>query len=110
MESQNAQSKPDRTEKNEKRNKSMQEYTKMVNINSIISCVCVCVCVCATSLQSYPTLHSSMGCSPPGSSVHGILQAGILEWQPCPPPGDLPSPGTKPASPAALALRQILYR
>ena len=48
MESQNAQLKPDRTEKNEKRNKSMQEYTQMVNINSIISCVCVCVCVYAT--------------------------------------------------------------
>ena len=24
----------------------MQEYTKMININSIIVCVCVCVCVC----------------------------------------------------------------
>ena len=26
------------------------------------------------------TFHKSMGCSPPGSSVHGILQARILEW------------------------------
>ena len=26
------------------------------------------------------TLRNSMNCSPPGSSVHGILQAGILEW------------------------------
>ena len=26
------------------------------------------------------TLCDSMDCSPPGSSVHGILQAGILEW------------------------------
>ena len=26
------------------------------------------------------TLHDPMGCSPPGSSVHGILQAKILEW------------------------------
>ena len=25
-------------------------------------------------------LGDSMDCSPPGSSVHGILQAGILEW------------------------------
>ena len=26
------------------------------------------------------TFYKSMGCSPPGSSVHGILQARILEW------------------------------
>ena len=30
--------------------------------------------------QSYPTLCDSMDCSPPGSSVHGILLVGILEW------------------------------
>ena len=34
----------------------------------------------AKSLQSYPTLCDPMDGSPPGSSVHGILQAGILEW------------------------------
>ena len=34
-------------------------------------------CVCA---QSCPTLCNSMDCSPPGSSVHGILQARIPEW------------------------------
>ena len=38
---------------------------------------CVCVCVCA---QSCLTLCDPMDCSPPGSSVQGILQAGILEW------------------------------
>ena len=40
-----------------------------------------------------------MGCSPPGSSVHGILQARI-SWSrlPCPPPGDLSDPGIKPES------------
>ena len=30
--------------------------------------------------QSCPTLCYPMGCSPPGSSIHGILQARILEW------------------------------
>ena len=30
--------------------------------------------------QSCPTLWDPMGCSLPGSSVHGILQARILEW------------------------------
>ena len=47
-------------------------------------CVCVCVCahlcVCAKSLQSCLTLCNPMDHNPPGSSVHGILQARILEW------------------------------
>ena len=30
--------------------------------------------------QSCPTLCNPMDCSPPGSSVHGIFQARILEW------------------------------
>ena len=30
--------------------------------------------------QSYLTLCDPVNCSPPGSSVHGILQARILEW------------------------------
>ena len=34
----------------------------------------------ATSLQSCCTLCDPMGCSLPGSSVHGIFQARILEW------------------------------
>ena len=32
------------------------------------------------SLQLCPTLCDPMDCSPPGSAVHGILQAKILEW------------------------------
>ena len=39
-----------------------------------------------------------MDCSPPGSSVHGILQARILERVAGPPPGDLPDPGIEPES------------
>ena len=38
------------------------------------------VCVCAKSLQSYLTLCDPMDCSPPGSSVRGILQTRILKW------------------------------
>ena len=34
----------------------------------------------AKSLQSCPTLSDPMDCSPPGSSVHGIFQARVLEW------------------------------
>ena len=38
------------------------------------------LCVRTKSLQSCLTLCNPMDCSPPGSSVHGILQARILEW------------------------------
>ena len=38
------------------------------------------MCVHAKLLQSCPTLCDPMNCSPPGSSVHGMLQARILEW------------------------------
>ena len=31
-------------------------------------------------VQSCPTLCDPMDCSPRGSSVHGIFQAGVLEW------------------------------
>ena len=37
-------------------------------------------CMHAQPLQSYPALCNSVDYSPPGSSVHGILQARILEW------------------------------
>ena len=38
-----------------------------------------CYC-CRLVAQSCPTLCDPMDCSPPGPSVHGILQARILEW------------------------------
>ena len=44
-----------------------------------------------------------MDCSLPLSSVHGILQATILEWVAFPSPGDLPNPGIKPGSSALQA-------
>ena len=43
-------------------------------------CVCVCVCVCVLVIQSCLTLCNLMDYNPPGSSVHGISQARILEW------------------------------
>ena len=53
--------------------------------------------------QSCPVLCDPMDCSPPGSSVHGILQAGILDWLPFPSPGNLPNPGFETGSPALQA-------
>ena len=44
-----------------------------------------------------------MDCSPPGSSIHGIFQARVLEGLPFPSPGDLPDPGIKLESPALQA-------
>ena len=41
--------------------------------------------------QLRPTL-----CDPMDYTVHGILQARILEWEPFPSPGDLPNPGIEP--------------
>ena len=37
-------------------------------------------------IQSCPTLGDPMDCSLPGSSIHGIFQARILEWVPLPSP------------------------
>ena len=34
----------------------------------------------AESLQSCLTVFNPMDCSPPGSSIHGIFQARIMEW------------------------------
>ena len=44
-----------------------------------------------------------MDCSLPGSSVHGILQASILEWVAILFSRDLPDPGREPMSPALQA-------
>ena len=71
--------------------------------SSGVWCVCVCVCVCVHAqmcyilrtrdfhldpfhapcvlvAQSCLTLGDPKDCNPPGSSVHGILQARMLEW------------------------------
>ena len=69
---------------------------------------CNYVRLCSVA-QSSLTLCDSMDCSLPDSSVHGILQARILEYWvaiitgnglPFPPPEDLPDPGIELVSPA----------
>ena len=59
-------------ENNRLRNLSLMSLKRVV-------CVCVCVCVCVLVAQLCPILCDPMDCSPPGSSVRGILQARILE-------------------------------
>ena len=48
--------------------------------NSTQVCVCVCVHACVVRQSVMSNSLWPMGCSLPGSSVHGILQARILEW------------------------------
>ena len=72
-------------------------------------CVCVCVCVCGMCSVKSPPLCGPMDCSPPGSSVHGIFQANILEWLPFLTPEYLPNPGIKPASLVSCTGSQVLY-
>ena len=45
------------------------------------------------AVLSLVQLCNPMDYSPAGSSVHGILQARILEWLPSSPPGDFTNPG-----------------
>ena len=61
-------------------------------------------CSSTKSLQSCLTLCNPMDCSPPGSSVNGILQARLLEWVTLSYSGDLPGPGVEPATLASPAL------
>ena len=56
---------------------ALQENSLPLNHEASPLCL---LCVCAKLLQSCPTLCDPMDCSPPGSCVHGILQAKILKW------------------------------
>ena len=57
-----------------------------------------CMLVHAKLLQPCQILCNPIDQSPPGSSVHGILQARILEWVAMPSSRDLPDPGLEPTS------------
>ena len=59
----------------------------------------------AQSLQPCLNLCDPMDCSLPGSSVHGILQARILEWTAISSSGDLPDPGIELESPVSPMLQ-----
>ena len=64
-------------------------------------CVCVCMCMCCCLVaESFSTLCDPMDCSPPGSSVHGILQTRILERVAISFSRDSSDPGMEPLSPA----------
>ena len=55
--------------------------------------------------QLCPILCDPMDCSPSGSSVHGVLQARILEWVAIPFSRDIPDSGIKVAYLVSPALQ-----
>ena len=66
--------------------------------------------VWCVSAQLCPTLCDPMNCSPPDSSVHGILQARILEWIATLFSRGSSQPRDQPLSPVSSIFgRQILY-
>ena len=55
--------------------------TNVINKDSflIFRTLCVCIYMCVLVAQSCPALCNSMDCNLPGSSVHGLFQARIME-------------------------------
>ena len=74
-----------------------------------VSHLCVCACV-HVHAQLCLTLCDPLYCSLPGSSVHGILQARILEWVAMPSPRG-PSPRRDQTCISCVSCfgRQVLY-
>ena len=66
--------------------------------------VCVCARAHTQSLPPCPPLCDPVDRSPPGASVHGILQARTLEWVAMPSCSVSSDPGIKLVSPATPAL------
>ena len=60
-------------------------------------------------VQSCLTLCEPVDCSPPGSSVHGILQARILEWVAMPSSRGSSHPGSESASFLSPALAGVFF-
>ena len=68
-----------------------KSFSEVKEVNTLVAQLCLTLC-------------DPMDCSLPDSSVHGILQARILEWVAMPSSRmDLPYPGVKPGSPALQA-------
>ena len=71
------------TKKKQKQNLYVSTTLQLIKLReprSNDTLVATSTCVDAKLLQSCPTLCDPMDCRLPGSSVHGILQVGILEW------------------------------
>ena len=65
------------------KSKMVETYSKVTHCQSRCKrgwnhYICSLLCLVA---QSCSVLHAHMGCSPSGSSIHGVLQARTLEWE-----------------------------
>ena len=60
--------------------KGRRQFCYLAGAGSCSNLVVRGKCVPGQSLQSCLTLFHHMDCSPPGSSVHGVFLAKILEW------------------------------
>ena len=63
----------------------------------------ICMCACSV-FQQCLTLCNPMDCKPPGSSIHGIFQTRVLEWDAISSSRGPSCPRIEPVSPAPLAL------
>ena len=61
-------------------NKTSASAYYLPSLMTAMSTECEMLYVHDKSLQSCPAICDPMDCSPPGSSVQGILQARVLEW------------------------------
>ena len=80
---------------------SLSTYSFSIFLGKILS---LYVSVYANLIQLCPVLCDPKDCDLPGSSVHGILQARILEWVAVPSSRDLPNLVIEPASLTSSAL------
>ena len=67
------------------------------------------IIVHAKLLQLCPTRCDPVDCSPPDSMSMGFSRQEYWNGLPCPPPGDLPDPGIKPASLVSCIGRCVVY-
>ena len=86
--------------------KSQTRLSDWTELNWTEQIVYIDMCVLVT--QSYSVLYNPMDCGPSGSSVHGISQAGILEWVAISSSGGS-SWLTQGSNSSLLHCRQILY-
>ena len=89
--------------------KKSKHPVSLLGLPGALPRIILLVYMCAKLRQSCLSLCNPLDCSLPGSSVLGILQARILEWVACPPPGDLPTQGSNPHLQCLLHWQAVLY-
>ena len=77
--------------------KNTSKFENKKERRALIKGICV---LCVLSQFSHIQLCDPMDCRPPGSSVHGVLQARILEWVAMPSSRGSSQPWIEPGSPA----------